>query len=836
MAATSRPWWRDDFRLVTLLTPLVLLALGLYGWEQARFSQRQIGFVIADSDEGLTVSAVRPAGPAARAGLESGDVIRSVQGMPVESMLDYDPAIRSRQPGSLTLIEVERDGRRIDVGVQPGMPFPLFSFSATALTVLAYLLIGPLALRKRPGYLRSRILFLLSIAIALEIALPGVHTAIDLWAGFGVLLSGIQLALEFHLASVIPERQGWIRRHPWVIPSYYLVGLGFGLAIAGGFLLDHYGFGALLLWDTNALYGFFLTVVSPLWAVGVLFLLGRQALFYPEAQGRQQAGIVALGVLPWALVLLASEFGWLSSWVAFRWEQLVWNLALLCYPLAVLLLLYQEATTQERILLDLTRRVHDATSLVEVSRIVSEDLAAAFHPQATHVFYRQRQERDLRLGHSSGPRLPEESIPRDSSLLRLVEAAGRAVDYPDELVGLDPPDAAWLDQLGASLVVPLRGRDKTLLGLLILGQKKSEEPYSPHDRNLLRALTHQISLIYENARLEERVVESQQIQNDYLVDHEAELLRECPDCGRCHPASTDRCHEDGHDLPPPRPIEFHLEGRYRFERRLGRGGMGAIYRATDEQLERAVAIKVLLGDFATSDARRRFENEARLTARLQHPNVVTLHDYGMTQTGAAYLVLEYLEGETLADRIARSGPLTPADLLPLVRQILAAVQTAHQQQVVHRDLKPSNIFLAIGDGVPMVKVLDFGVAKVLDQVRSDADHTTPGLLVGTFQYMAPEQLRGEEADERSDLFAVGVLLVEALVGKPPFSGEAPPRLLNSIQQGFDSELLPAGSGRLATVLRRALDYEPERRYASLRELRHDLLPALDELASSTPHP
>ena len=831
MLARLSSWAREDARLVAIFVPLIFLCLALLGWEESRFSKRRIGFLIDDSEQGLVVGGVRPSGPADRAGVREGDIIRSIKGHSIEQLSDYTPAIAGHVRGEAALFLIERDGEILELEVTPGMSFPLFSYSSTGLTVFAYLLIGPLALRKRPGYLRSRLLCCLCFAIALEIALPGTHTAIDLWATAVVLLSGFQIAMELHLASVIPERQGWLDRAPWMIKAYYVVGVGLSVVVAAGMFLQHFNLEQWVPWNPDTLYSHYFTAAS-VYVLVVLFLIGRQAMVYPERQGRQQATMVVLGVLPWALVFLTTELGLLDQWVSFRWRDLVWNISLLCYPLAVLILLYQEVTSQERVLLDLTRKVHNVQSIAEISRIVSDGLHVAFHPKSTQVFYRERHSRDLTLGHSSGPYLAEEVIPQDSSLLRLVEAWGMAADYPDDLIGLTPQDASWLDQLEAKLVVPLAGRDKKLLGLLILGAKKSEESYTHHDRSLLRALTTQIALVYENARLEERVAESQQIQLEVLsgiAGGELGLVKECPTCGTCFDSTEELCTLDGNELRPALAIERVIEGRYRLDRRLGKGGMGAVYHATDLHLSRPVVIKILLGNFATREAARRFETEAHLTARLHHPNIITLHDYGTTSTGAAYLVLELLEGESLAERIATQGPIPPAVLAIYFDEICAGILEAHRQQIIHRDLKPANIFLAgETDGNPIAKILDFGIAKLRNEEQHQAQLTTPGALIGTFRYMSPEQLRGEEADEQSDIFAIGVMLVQALTSAHPFSGTAPPQLLDSIEQGFRLPEPFATEIELERVLRTALHSDPAQRYSSAQMLREELIPVLSQ--------
>ncbi len=214
-------------------------------------------------------------------------------------------------------------------------------------------------------------------------------------------------------------------------------------------------------------------------------------------------------------------------------------------------------------------------------------------------------------------------------------------------------------------------------------------------------------------------------------------------------------------------------GPYEILTPIGVGGMGEVYKARDSRLDRFVAIKVLSPDFAAEEnGRERLQREARAVARLNHPHICALYDIG-SQDGTDFLVMELLEGETLAQRLAR-GPLPHELALEYGRQIAEALDTAHHHGIVHRDLKPGNVMLTKAG----VKVLDFGLAKrvaisptseVSEAPTRQKDLTTEHALVGTLQYMAPEQLEGKEIDPRTDVFAFGAVLYEMLTGRKAFS-------------------------------------------------------------------
>jgi Tol biopolymer transport system component len=271
-------------------------------------------------------------------------------------------------------------------------------------------------------------------------------------------------------------------------------------------------------------------------------------------------------------------------------------------------------------------------------------------------------------------------------------------------------------------------------------------------------------------------------------------------------------------------------GPYEIESPLGAGGMGEVYKARDTRLNRIVAIKILPATLAADAAfRDRFEREAKTIASLTHPHICTLHDVG-SQDGVDYLVMEYLEGETLAARLERSA-LQPAEAYRIAIEIADALDQAHRANIVHRDLKPGNVMLTKQGA----KLLDFGLAKVSTAVGAGAGlsmlPTTPpgltaeGTILGTFPYMAPEQLEGKEADARTDIFAYGAVLYEMLTGRKAFAGKSHASLISSI---MSSQPLPVSAlqtlspAALDQLVARCLAKDPEDRWQSARDVKGQL--------------
>ncbi|MBV8730520.1 MAG: protein kinase, partial [Acidobacteriia bacterium] len=251
-------------------------------------------------------------------------------------------------------------------------------------------------------------------------------------------------------------------------------------------------------------------------------------------------------------------------------------------------------------------------------------------------------------------------------------------------------------------------------------------------------------------------------------------------------------------------------GPYRIEERIGRGGMGEVFRATDTRLGRTVAIKTSLVQFS-----ERFEREARAIAALNHPHIATLYDVGSSPAGFGYLVLEFVEGPTLADLIHK-GPIAPKEVERIALLITQAIEAAHEKGIVHRDLKPANIKVCEEGSV---KVLDFGLAKAIDEALPalPGDTTQQGIILGTPSYMSPEQALGRQADRRSDIWSFGVLVSEMLLGKRVFEGATTSEILASVVHvepdlsGIPRQWLP--------LLRRCLTKDIRRRLQSIGEAR-----------------
>lgn len=307
-------------------------------------------------------------------------------------------------------------------------------------------------------------------------------------------------------------------------------------------------------------------------------------------------------------------------------------------------------------------------------------------------------------------------------------------------------------------------------------------------------------------------------------------MKKCPKCGVEYPDTTTLCPADGVALEKDGDslIGTTLAGKYRIDARLNEGGMGTVYRGTHVLMDKTVAIKVLRPSLAADEKIvARFSREARAASRISHPNALSVTDFGEDESGHVFLVMEFLSGKTLKQLIRDEGPLSLARVVEITRQIGDALNAAHCQGVVHRDLKSDNIMLLDTMTGDHAKVLDFGIAKINEPDGAvDTNLTAPNLVIGTPQYMSPEQCsQDSEIDARSDIYSLGVILYEMLVGHVPFTGDsATIVMMKHLQDPVPSVLeerddLPAS---VARVVARAMAKVPRNRYQNVAELVEDL--------------
>lgn len=435
---------------------------------------------------------------------------------------------------------------------------------------------------------------------------------------------------------------------------------------------------------------------------------------------------------------------------------------------------FRERYDAQHLLREVVEELRQAGGFDQVAPRVVAQIEAALHPEFVALLVRQPQEPSYRpLAAAPAGQAPP-ALPADSKLVALVKVLGKPLEVPQTESGwlqqqLPHEETDFLRRARIDLLVPIATAPERTEALLAVGPKRSEEPYTREDQDLLVAIASSLALL-----LEKPAVAPARLSTAF---------EECPRCGTCYDTGSGNCAQEGAALSLV-ALPRLLTGRYRLQQRLGRGGMGTVYAATDTALERRVAVKVIREDLVGSaDAAERFRREAKAAASFTHPNVVTVHDFGVAAETRAFLVMELLRGLTLREELQQQKRLTPARALTILRSVAAGVEAAHRRQLIHRDLKPENVFLTRDEAGETPKVLDFGIAKFLPAATEATADTGTGTLVGTLYYMGPEQLRGGAVEPAWDLWALAVMAYEMLTGARPFVGSTPAEWHSAVLAG-----------------------------------------------------
>jgi eukaryotic-like serine/threonine-protein kinase len=417
---------------------------------------------------------------------------------------------------------------------------------------------------------------------------------------------------------------------------------------------------------------------------------------------------------------------------------------------------FRERYNAQRVLRAVVDEVRAAHNFERVAPRVEEQIEAALHPEFASILMRQPGADRYRVLASNKKSLPP--IPADSKIIAMLRLLGKPLEISQSRTGwvrqLPQQEIKFLQQARIEWLFPISLVEGQTEALLALGPKRSEEPYSWEDQELLQGITSSLALLLEQS-----------------PQSELKGFEECPECGACYDTGSGKCRKEGANLTPL-PFPRVLAHRYRFEQRLGEGGMGMVYESLDTELRRRVAVKLMRSELTSdSEAIARFKREAQAGASFTHPNVVTIYDFGIANDGRAFLVMELLKGSTLRRELNRHGRLPASRVSEILAGICAAVSAAHEQRLLHRDLKPENIVISNSEKMETVKILDFGIAKPMAGTETTrSGQTGPGVLLGTLKYMSPEELRGGKPAESWDVWALAVVTYEMVVGAHPFNG------------------------------------------------------------------
>jgi tRNA A-37 threonylcarbamoyl transferase component Bud32 len=913
MARPRAPWW------MFAIAGSVLAYLGLTIYAEV-FGPGPFGIGLRFREGRVLVVEVVPDYPAARAGVEPGDQIVTVDGQPVNGPLEWRIVAWNAEVGRPSIVEIERDGQRRQAPVSFEAHWrhwgagTWLTFVAKVIAELVTFVLALVIALRRPrdpvALVGALWLAALSITGLAPIAVADPHVpslppgasavwrsfpawlTLPLWVGTTAFLLGPNLSVVF--LSLFPRpvfrtrRAWWLWGLTWAplvavgipglllrqyysvydparaavgMPGWFTPFVGMGVMAALGAALTLLVVNYRRLADQNerrrvrvlmlgvfvglggsapiAMASFFdfppvlqnalrspaartlasaLFLALPLsFAYAILRhrlldvgLILRQGLQYALARR------LVVSLVPACALLLVLDLvihgdqplrgvlqsrGWIYAAVA--------GLALAAHArqkrwLAALdQRFFRERYDAQRLLREVVEEAGRAASLDRAAPQVVVRIEAALHPEYAALLVRAPHEAAFRtLASAPGPTMGL-ALPADSKLMGVARLLGRPLEVEPGESGwlseqLPHEETAFLRQARIGLIVPIAMPPGGAEALLVLGAKRSEEPYSREDQELLVAVAASLALLAERP----------------AAARSTAAFEECPRCGICYDTGTASCGQEGARLETV-PLPRTLADRYRLSRRLGRGGMGTVYEAADTSLERRVAVKVIREDLVGSaEAAERFRLEARAAASFSHPNVVTVYDFGVAAEKRAFLVMELLRGATLRETLRDDRRLGAGRALAIVRDLCAAVDAAHHQRLVHRDLKPENVFLVRDGGGERVKVLDFGIAKFLTSDAETAIVTGTGRLVGTLHYMGPEQLRGGAAEVGWDLWALAVMTYEMLTGVLPFPSVTAVDYQSAVLAGRLTPIraqLPDASERLEAFFARALAVDSRQR-------------------------
>jgi Protein kinase domain/PDZ domain len=464
------------------------------------------------------------------------------------------------------------------------------------------------------------------------------------------------------------------------------------------------------------------------------------------------------------------------------------------------------------VLRNVAEEVHRADSLDRIAPAVVAKIESAMHPEFAALLVYDSSARVFRSIAAAPSVDAPPDLRDDSKLVALARILEEPLDTSKDsgqalLRQLTAADREYVERARIDVLIRVITRDGDLHAFLALGPKRSEEPYDEEEYGLLVTIAENLAMLAARS----------------APARETPDLEECPECGACFDAGTRVCTTHSRPLTA-RALPRTLIGRYRLDRRLAAGGMGAVYEGFDLALDRDVAVKVVREHLTASDgARERFIEEAKHGARLRdHPNIVTVHDLGLIAERQPFLVMELLSGGTLRHFLESNGRLDPDLALLILEGVCSAVTEAHRHKLIHRDIKPENIFLVENGRQVVPKVLDFGIAKPLSVATTIDGRRETGsrILLGTLEYMSPEQRRGQAPSKSWDIWSLSVVALEMLSGRPPVSALLPdlgPWQPGTVLRGT----LPAA----VDVFNRALAIDPAERPADAETLYREIAAA-----------